>query len=208
MEWHSKSSRQIDTISHKPYQEKMIERDIKIVETALQLFAHYGVKKTTMSEIANAAGVARQSLYNAYDGKEDLIYGALEHRARVSASSIVAECSDLESVGERLDVAFKYLVLKPCEIMLQVPHREEILQVVESFENEKKNKIIQLYNNVIMETLSPFEHKTRLGQVSFAELCNFIRFSFDQMKKNVVDLEQLHHTYSPLKKLLENSVDA
>ncbi|MES0880388.1 TetR/AcrR family transcriptional regulator [Roseibium sp. SCP14] len=186
----------------------MNERDIKIVETALQLFSHYGVKKTTMSEIATAAGVARQSLYNAYDGKEELIYGALKHLAQTSARAVAEECSGLNEIGKRLDIAFKYLALEPCQVILQVPHREEIMQVIESFDLEKKNSIIKIYNDAISDVLKPFESKLRLESITYTDLCNFVIFSFDHMKKSVVDLDQVRKTYATLRQLIENSVEA
>ncbi|PVB59385.1 TetR/AcrR family transcriptional regulator [Labrenzia sp. 011] len=184
----------------------MNERNIKIVETALELFAHYGVKKTTMSEIATAAGVARQSIYNAYDGKEELIYGALEHRARQSACIISRECAGLDDLGARLDVAFNYLTLEPCKIIMTIPHREEFLQATEEMSQDKKNKIINIYNNTIAELLEPYRDRLRLDAVEFDDLCDFIRFSFEKLKRYAVNIDHVHRSYRALRQLVVNSV--
>ncbi|WP_299478760.1 TetR/AcrR family transcriptional regulator [uncultured Roseibium sp.] len=186
----------------------MNEREIKIVETALQLFSHYGVKKTTMSEIATAAGVARQTLYNAYDCKEQLIYDAVEHHVRKSARLISKECSELDDLGARLDVAFRHLSAKPCEMMLQMPHGEEILQIVEGIDKNKKRNIVRICNQAIGSVLEPFRDRLALGSVDFDDLCEFIRMSFDQIRTKTEEKEQIDRSYAPLRKLLENSVQA
>jgi AcrR family transcriptional regulator len=184
----------------------MNEREIKIVETALQLFSHYGVKKTTMSEIATAAGVARQTLYNAYDCKEKLIYDAVEHHVRKSANLISEECADLETLGERLDIAFFHLSAKPCEMMLQMPHGEEILQIVEGIDASKKKSIVRICNEAIGTALEPFRDRLRLGEVEFEDLCDFVRLSFDQIRTKTEEKNQIGRSYAPLKQLLENSI--
>jgi AcrR family transcriptional regulator len=50
------------------------ETKTRVVEAAARLFIEQGYTKTTMSEIARAAGVAVQSVYNAADGKADLLH--------------------------------------------------------------------------------------------------------------------------------------
>lgn len=50
------------------------ETKTRVVEAAARLFLEQGYTKTTMSEIARAAGVAVQSVYNAADGKADLLH--------------------------------------------------------------------------------------------------------------------------------------
>lgn len=186
----------------------MNERETKIVETALQLFSHYGVKKTTMSEIATAAGVARQTLYNAYDCKEQLIYDAVEHHVRKSASLISQECTDVEDLGARLDIAFMHLSAKPCEMMLQMPHGEEILQILEGIDTKKKKNIMRICNEAIGTALEPFRDRLSLGPVDFEDLCEFVRMSFDQIRTKTEEREQICRSYAPLRRLLENSVVA
>lgn len=184
----------------------MNEREIKIVETALQLFSHYGVKKTTMSEIATAAGVARQTLYNAYDCKEQLIYDAVEHHVSKSATAISEECRDLEGLGERLEVAFHHLCATPCEMMLQMPHREEIMQVVGAMGQDKKQTIIRICNEAIGEALDPYRNRLALGPISFEDLCDFLRMCFQQIRQRSETSEDIYSSFAPLKVLVENSI--
>lgn len=45
-----------------------------VVKAAANLFIERGHKSVTMDEIASAAGVARRTLFNYYEGKEDILF--------------------------------------------------------------------------------------------------------------------------------------
>ncbi|MCF7885027.1 MAG: TetR/AcrR family transcriptional regulator [Candidatus Marinimicrobia bacterium] len=46
----------------------------KILEAAIQVFAQHGYERGTVSEIANAAGIAKGSFYHYFSSKEEIIY--------------------------------------------------------------------------------------------------------------------------------------
>ena len=51
----------------------MTETEEKILEAAIRTFLRYGARKPAMNDIAKAAGVSRQTLYDLFGGKEELI---------------------------------------------------------------------------------------------------------------------------------------
>jgi AcrR family transcriptional regulator len=65
----------------------------RILEAARKRFRHYGVRKTTMQEIARDAGVAVGTLYLYFKDKDDLLVAGTEEyvtRHRRQAESILA----------------------------------------------------------------------------------------------------------------------
>jgi AcrR family transcriptional regulator len=71
-----------------------------LLEAAVGVFARYGFRKTSMDEVARAAGVSRQGLYLLFDDKEELFRKALTFKlARQLSAAVVA----LSSVGEPLE---------------------------------------------------------------------------------------------------------
>jgi len=57
---------------------KAQETKLRLVDTALELFARQGYEATSVKEIAQAAGVAQGLLYTHFASKEDLFWGILE----------------------------------------------------------------------------------------------------------------------------------
>ena len=57
----------------------MSGKDNKIISAAYDCFIRYGVKRTTMGDVAQAAGVSRPTLYASYSNKEELLGGVIGH---------------------------------------------------------------------------------------------------------------------------------
>jgi AcrR family transcriptional regulator len=53
--------------------ERSNETLARILQAARECFARYGVQRTSMADVAKAAGVSRQTLYNTISGREELI---------------------------------------------------------------------------------------------------------------------------------------
>ena len=50
----------------------------KLITEGRVLFERYGLKKTNVAEIADAAGIAKGSFYNFYNSKEELFIDVLD----------------------------------------------------------------------------------------------------------------------------------
>jgi AcrR family transcriptional regulator len=75
-------------------------RRAEILDTATGVFVRYGYKKTSMDDVARAAGLSRQGLYLHFANKADLfraVVGQFTERARVERREVLARKSvDLE----------------------------------------------------------------------------------------------------------------
>lgn len=54
------------------------QRRSDILDAARGLFRRYGYKKTTMDDIARAAGITKPTIYSYFKGKKDIIAGLVE----------------------------------------------------------------------------------------------------------------------------------
>lgn len=58
------------------------DRRNRVLTAAAGVFARYGYQQTTIDQIAEAAGVAKGSVYLSFKSKEDLFYGLFEEFSR------------------------------------------------------------------------------------------------------------------------------
>ena len=65
-------------------------RQAAVLEAAVSVFARYGYRKTSVEDVARAAGVSRQGLYLQFANKEDLFRRALEHSLNNQLTAAVA----------------------------------------------------------------------------------------------------------------------
>ncbi len=49
------------------------ERKSQLLKVAKQLFSRFGFKKTTVDEIAEAAGMSKRTVYGVFDNKEQIL---------------------------------------------------------------------------------------------------------------------------------------
>jgi AcrR family transcriptional regulator len=81
-------------------------RHLAVLDAAVGVFARYGFRKTSMEEVARAAGVSRQGLYLQFANKEELFRKALEHSLNNQLKAAVAALSRKpDSLEQRLIAA-------------------------------------------------------------------------------------------------------
>lgn len=56
----------------------------KLHKEGTRLFAQYGVRKTTVDEIAGASGISKGSFYSFFDSKEELFFDILDRMDKIS----------------------------------------------------------------------------------------------------------------------------
>lgn len=82
---------------------KDIQKD-QIIETAREVFALNGYKKTTLEDIAHKAGKAKSSLYYYFKGKEELFLAVLTTEANLLSEQIRKEISTTEDICEQVKI--------------------------------------------------------------------------------------------------------
>ena len=94
------------------------ERDrirAELRERGRELFARYGLAKTTIAELTDAVGIANGTFYRFYDSKERLYYEVLREEGERLAEEIIAESFGTEDDPEDAIVAFLTLLCEEME---------------------------------------------------------------------------------------------
>jgi AcrR family transcriptional regulator len=79
---------------------KIEDGESRIIEAAIACFRRFGPLKTSMSDIADAAKVGRQTVYRTFRSREDLLEAVAIRRLRAMADRIrplVIACGSLEA---------------------------------------------------------------------------------------------------------------
>jgi len=83
---------------------------IRLKETAFSLFAAHGYESTTMSQIANAIGIKKPTLYSYYASKEELflsIFTEVAEEYRQYIEQLLEEAQRKESTKDQLYHVFR-----------------------------------------------------------------------------------------------------
>jgi AcrR family transcriptional regulator len=103
----------------------------RILSAAENIFARFGYRRASMSQIAEEAGLTRQALYHHYPGKEALFRAVVEQLHELAYEAEAAAGLDQEQAGAgladilaaQIGARFRYLL----ECVEESPQAEELL---------------------------------------------------------------------------------
>jgi AcrR family transcriptional regulator len=103
----------------------------RILSAAENIFARFGFRRASMSQIADEAGLTRQALYHHYPGKEALFRAVVEELHEHAYEAEAAAGLDQEQAGKgladilaaQIGARFRYLL----ECVEESPQAEELL---------------------------------------------------------------------------------
>lgn len=84
-------------------------------ETGRELFARYGLGKTTIADLTEPAGIANSTFYRYYDSKEALYVDILEEEGEDTAARLLEESFERYDDPERALATFLELVMDEIE---------------------------------------------------------------------------------------------
>lgn len=82
----------------------------RICTAALECLRRLGFEKTTMSDIAREAGIARPTLYKYFKNKTEVFFTAIDREAYSFAESVVAHAKQFSTIEERIIETIIYVV--------------------------------------------------------------------------------------------------
>ena len=82
------------------------ERRVEILKAAGKIFAQYGLKKTSLDDIAKAVGLVKTSLYYYFESKEELFQAAVRHESELMIKKLQEEIIKQSSPQDKLRAYF------------------------------------------------------------------------------------------------------
>ena len=180
----------------------MDEREQKIVDAAMAVFSRYGVKRTTMNDIANEAGVVRQTLYNVYANKDEVLRATIRLHAERSLAAIETACARASSLGDQLEIVFKHLVVGPYELVHATPHADEIIEGLNEAAKEELAIAEDRYRKAVEELLAPHAQRIGAAGLSTRGLSDLIVMSWGGIKRKAASRKHLLELLAALKVLI------
>ncbi len=169
----------------------MDARTEHIIEAAQRRFARYGVAKTTMSDIATEAGVARQTVYNAFPNKEAVLRAAVRHFGNQTYDQVRAAW---DAGGDLSDKLWSYIELGPLAwyaALQEAPDLEELLDGIHRGAGEVMAELSARWRDAILHLLIEAGATPRDPGTSLDDVTEFFHFATMNAKYGVASEDQL-----------------
>lgn len=133
--------------------QRMSDRSTQLIEAALNVFMRFGVAKTTMHDIATEAGVARQTLYNRYASKEEILRGAVRHVTAETFKEVTQAWATAPTLAEKLDIFFEIAPLKWWDVAHGSPEGTELFDGIHRAANEELQQATLQWNTLFADLI-------------------------------------------------------
>lgn len=131
----------------------MSDKTNMIVTAAAQMFARYGYSKTTMGDIAAEAGVARQTVYNAFPGKEEILREVVRQAGEQTYTAVMDVWVHAGSVDEKLSAFHDHGPLKWFEAIRAAPDWAELMDGMHKAASEEMTALDVKWQAAITQML-------------------------------------------------------
>lgn len=178
------------------------DKEARVLEAAKTVFFRYGYRRTTMGDIATAAGISRPALYLLFCNKERIFEAVLRRWASQLLETIERETRALPDPVAKLQRAFELWTVQPFELMTGSPDAKDLVQCGLEFTGEtveQNNAGFEALLVSILETF-PGQRPMESGAAQVAHLLAVSARGFKGAARDVMELREL------LKGLLDMAV--
>lgn len=177
----------------------MNKKQERILEIAIDVFTRYGVRRATMGDIAERAGISRQTLYSSYANKDDILAAAVRHAANKTMEAITCAWQSADAIADKLDIYFQRAVVDYFDLLSQMPDADDLLTgfsesgaaVIEEAEARKAD--------ALASQLEPYAKQLEAAGMTVMDLADFIQSSSASFKYAARDKTHLNRLLKSLK---------
>lgn len=134
----------------------MSELETTILDAAMHVFSRYGVQRSSMVDLCKEAGVSRQTLYNRFRNKDDVVRGLIGRYTDLAIAEIRDELDRTPALDDRLELIFDRMVLRGYDTIQAMPNAEDFIEGVNATSQDALEHSAERFRVVIAEVLAPY----------------------------------------------------
>ena len=143
-----------------------------------------------MADVARAAGVSRQTLYNTYANKEEIIRVASRHVTNVQLDTLNQHWASAENLGVVMDQFFETATLFWYDTIATSPESAELIEGIHAAAGEEMEEAHRRMTTALEVCISRLVGETVTG-FSAADLADYIYSAASSAKYNAENRDQL-----------------
>ena len=170
------------------------EKKARVLETATSVFLRYGYRRTTMGDLATAAGISRPALYLLFCNKERVFEATLRQLAANLLEEIRAGIAGPRGPAEKLWLAFELWAVRPFALMLGSPDAKDLVSCGYEFAQEAMEQSQADFEALLRTVLESIPDARSTPSPSLAQIAHLLAASVHGFKgttRSVAELEEM-----------------
>ncbi|MCF2869495.1 TetR/AcrR family transcriptional regulator [Octadecabacter sp. G9-8] len=162
----------------------MSTREISIAQAAIHVYTQKGIRRTTMADVAKAANVTRQTVYNAFSNTDGVLRAAIRLFISQQWQKVCVGWEKAAGLDEKLDILFLHFAIETWEY---IKLSDATADLVDGYNSVGRNEIEQAKDGFRGDIAALFEDARDTLKVrgsSPEALSDFISMSIEGIKFN------------------------
>ncbi len=177
----------------------MNDKEKRFIEAAIEVLSRYGVRRTTMGDIAEQAGVSRQTLYASYANKDEILAAAMHYLVDKTVEGIKADWEVADTIDEKLDAYFQHAVIAYYEGIKNMPDSVDLISGIDATTNAELEKGDKIKKAALAKLFAAHEDSLKSAGTSSADLADLVQSSSSNFKFIARDEDHLKRLLASLK---------
>jgi len=183
------------------------KNDDKIIAAATQVFMRYGFKRTTMGEIAAAAGLSRAALYLVYPSKEDVLTAVVTRVFAAMLDEVRQGLGRFATAEEQLTFALDVWCVTGFELIQASPDAKDLYESGYQFAAEVTATATADFVVLVADVLDPLVRRQAKVALSSVQIARILASAVLGFKGSVTTTEQLRTMIARLITIVLASLD-
>lgn len=167
------------------------DKRARVVEAAESVFLRYGYRRTTMGDLAAAAGMSRPALYLVFCRKEEVFEAVLRAFTARTLAEIRAGLGAHPTPLEQLRFAFGLWAVRPFGLFAASRESRESLHADLAFAKPALDEAVAAFEAVLVEILSPLGAAAPPSALPPAQIACVLTRAVHGFKESAQDPEEL-----------------
>ena len=183
----------------------MTNTEIQILDATIKAVSTFGMRKTSMSDIAALASVSRQTVYNLFGTKDRIYHSAIIHMGERWRSRARSRLNESQGLSEQLDVLFDVFAVQAYEFSHASPASTDMFVEAYNASPDAMAHFINENRRLFEDTLRPYAKSLSANGVSLNGLAAQIDLSCRAFIREAQSLGQLMTLVSVERALVLNA---
>lgn len=152
----------------------LTETEEKSIAAAIRCFVRFGARKTSMNDIAAEAGVSRQTLYDLFGGKDEMIRASIRTITDQNLALVRQRLAECNTLSEKLDVYFEETVIKSFELLQTARDAEDLITGHNAAGKDEIERSHKRHEALVQGLLEPYSKSVEQRGLTVSQQAHFV----------------------------------
>jgi AcrR family transcriptional regulator len=173
-----------------------------ILDAVVRVITRYGVRRTTMNDIAREADVSRQTIYGRYTNKDGVMLAAMEYVVGQMMAQVRADWQKQTTLSDKLWSFFEHTTIRFYAMVQQMPVAEVLISGGDKQSQKAAHQMMRRKMKVLEPVLADYEDVLRAKGQTAEDLADFVVTTCNGLKYGAASQEQLCQMLETLRLML------